>query len=102
MGAYERGSCRADKFLRSDGNGDGKLDVSDPVYTLLFVFRNGSAPPCLAAADANDDGAVDLADPVFTLQHLFIAGPTIPAPYPACGVDPTLDDLTCASPPPCP
>ena len=32
-------------FRRGDSNGDGALDISDPIYTLQFLFTGGQAPP---------------------------------------------------------
>jgi parallel beta-helix repeat protein len=97
IGAYEYGSCPppTDRFLRGDSNADGKLNVADPVYTLLYIFVAGHAPTCLDTADANDDGTINVADAVYALQFLFVDGPVIPPPFPECGVDPTLDELGC-------
>ena len=69
----------------------GKVNLSDPVYTLFYVFRDGAAPACLDAADSNDDGTVDLADGVYSLQYLFTSGPGIPAPFTECGEDASDD-----------
>jgi hypothetical protein len=103
MGACEMGACAPppDRFVRGDSNSDGKLNIADPVYTLLYAFADGPAPSCLDTADANDDGAVDIADAIFVLQYLFVTGPMIPQPYPGCGIDPTIDDLNCNSYEPC-
>ena len=103
IGAYEMGECPPDdsRFLRGDSNSDGNLDVADPVYTLLYIFRDGKTPSCLDTADANDDGAIDVADAVYVLQFLFVEGPVIPPPYPECGIDPTVDELGCLDYPGC-
>ena len=29
----------------ADGNDDGEIDISDPVYLLFFLFIEGSSPP---------------------------------------------------------
>jgi hypothetical protein len=34
-----------DRYLL-DVNGDGEVDVSDPIYLLSFLFLGGSAPRC--------------------------------------------------------
>ena len=84
------------KFLRGDANDDGKVDISDPIYLLGYLFQGGAEPPCDDAADANDDGGRDISDAVSVLNHLFLGG-TIPPPLPGgpSGFDPTLDDLGC-------
>ena len=82
-------------FFRADSNGDGKLDLSDPVHTLAHRYLGGPGPECEDAADANDDGLLDLTDAVYTLGYLFLGGPQPPEPYPGEGRDPTADPLHC-------
>ncbi|HZN01961.1 MAG TPA: hypothetical protein VFD06_00090, partial [Candidatus Polarisedimenticolia bacterium] len=70
----------------NDMNGDGSLDISDPVATLNHLFLGGPGPACgdntithpsnLTLLDANDSGAIDISDPVFVLNFLFLGGPT--------------------------
>ena len=75
-------------FVRGDANADGQVDLSDSIFTLLFLFGSGLEPPCLEATDANHDGtASDLADPVFLLNWLFAGGESPSAPAPA-GTEP--------------
>ena len=83
------------EFRRGDANADGALNISDPVFTLAFLFRAGDLPSCGDAADANDDGNLNLSDAITTLAFLFQQGPALPAPGPACGSDPTPDLLSC-------
>ena len=87
-------------FRRGDCNDDGKVNISDAVWILNWLFRGGAEPGCAAAANANGDGEVSLSDPVALLSYLFLAGPEIPAPFPECGPG-TLaadDKLGCATP----
>jgi hypothetical protein len=90
------------QFIRGDGNGDGRVDLSDAVNTLDFLFSGGGNITCDDAADANDDSKIDISDPVGTLGFLFLGGPPMPDPGPVeCGFDPTADDLRCHLSPPC-
>ncbi|MFQ5653811.1 MAG: hypothetical protein ACE5GW_03655 [Planctomycetota bacterium] len=83
------------EFVRGDGNSDGGIDISDPIWNLTYQFSMGQSV-CLDAQDVNDSGAIDLADPVFNLTFIFNSGPQPPSPYPLCGVDPTdTDPLGC-------
>ena len=84
-------------FVRGDANGDGKLDITDPIATLGYLFLGDPAPGCIDTADADDTGRLDLTDPIYSLGYLFLGGAVYPAPYPACGLDPTPDDLGCAA-----
>jgi len=94
------------EFIRGDTNGDGQVDVGDPVHALAHLFSGGPLG-CRDAGDSNDDGRLDVADPITVISWLFRSGPAIPAPHPSCGLDPTVDldpggNLGCTSPPACP
>ncbi len=89
-------------FRRGDANLDSRLDISDAVATLGFLFTGGIEPTCLDSADTNDDGAVDLTDGVAILGFLFTGGTAPPSPGPdRCGEDATADSLDCGADPPC-
>jgi hypothetical protein len=78
-------------FHRGDANIDGKVDVSDAIVTLAFLFDGGVALQCLEAADANNSGAIDISDGIFLLEWLFLGGrePATPGPSTSpCGLDP--------------
>jgi len=83
-------------FLRGDSNTDGTVDISDAINTLGFLFTGSGVVTCRDAADANDDGVVDISDAIATLGFLFLGTPpTLLAPYPDYGPDPTADALGC-------
>ena len=91
-------------FRRGDSNGDGLINIADPIHTLEYLYVGGPAPGCLDSADVNDDGAIDLADPIHFFSVIFAIGSQmnpLPAPQ-SCGADPSLDTLDCAAFPPCP
>ncbi|MCZ6795121.1 MAG: beta-propeller domain-containing protein [Planctomycetota bacterium] len=88
-------------FQRGDANTDGRLDLSDPVFSLARLFLGGPDSTCEDAEDGNDDGHVDVSDAIFALRYLFAGGTPPPAPGLSCGVDPTPDELTCSSHLPC-
>jgi hypothetical protein len=85
-------------FLRGAINTpDPQVDLGDAVFILQYLFANGPPPGCMDAADVNDDALVQIADATYLLGHLFALGASPPAPYPACGPDPTEDRLSCAT-----
>ncbi|MBT6541498.1 MAG: hypothetical protein HOM39_08035, partial [Planctomycetes bacterium] len=51
--------------------------------------------PCDNAADSNDDGTLNIADAIALLSYLFSGASAPPAPFPDCGIDPTVDALEC-------
>jgi len=82
-------------FRRGDSNVDGRVDLSDAVRSLDFLFGSSERPGCIDAADANDDGLLDISDAVYTLGFLFLGGDELPPPSSRCGEDPTADSLDC-------
>jgi len=80
-------------FVRGDANIDGRVDVSDSVFTLDFLFLGGLPPSSRDAADSDDNGVHEITDAVYTLNFLFAGGLPPPAPYPRCGPDATADAL---------
>lgn len=90
-------------FRRGDSNMDGKVDISDSVFTLRYLFQGGATPPCFDAADVDDSGALDLSDGHLINVYLFL-GSTVPmSPGPlACGNDPSDDNLSCETSLHCP
>jgi len=70
-------------FIRGDANSDGKVDITDAVFILNFLFSGGEAPSCTDAADVNGDNQVDISDGVALLNYLFGGGQAPPPPtYP--------------------
>jgi hypothetical protein len=94
MGAYE-GPAILQAFRRGDGNMDGTVNIADVIFVLGYLKGQGTPPACLDTADANDDGSLDIADPIAILRFLFTDNSPLPEPFEACGVDPTVDVLTC-------
>lgn len=68
-------------FLRGDTNSDGRVDLSDVVFILDYLFNGKAGPHCGESSDANGDQRIDIADPVYLLNHLFLGGPQPPEPY---------------------
>ena len=85
------------QFIRGDVNEDGIVNAAD-----LTECVTGGPFSCDDAADVNDDGILSLDDCAYLSAFLDQGGPAPPPPFPACGTDPTEDELGCASFPPCP
>ncbi|MGE3166838.1 MAG: DUF6531 domain-containing protein [Planctomycetota bacterium] len=97
-GASSRADAQEWTFSRGDCNVDSSFDIADSIFVLGYLFATGTSPACQDACDANDDGGIDIGDAIFMLSTLFAAGTPPPAPYPGCGVDPTMDGLSCVGP----
>ena len=76
---------------RGDMNGDGKVNLADPVYLLGYLFAGSEKPvPCekcwygeLPRGDVNRDTKTNIADAVFLLMYLFSGGED-PGACPSC------------------
>ncbi|MBI4603231.1 MAG: choice-of-anchor D domain-containing protein [Planctomycetes bacterium] len=84
-------------FRRGDANDSGRIDLSDAVFVLGWLFLGGAEPACRDAADADDSGKIEITDAVFLLGWLFLGGRPPPPPGPVCGPDPGDDALGCAA-----
>ncbi|MEM7232593.1 MAG: right-handed parallel beta-helix repeat-containing protein [Planctomycetota bacterium] len=100
VGAFETG-CRAvsgTRFRRGDANGDGRVDISDSIAVLSYLFLGGPEPECLDAADTDDSGSLNITDGHAINVYLFLGGTAFPSPGPfGCGPDSTPDAVTCAT-----
>jgi hypothetical protein len=81
------------KFRRGDADGSGKLDLTDAISTLQYLYMGYEAPACKDAADTDDSGKLDLTDAISSLQYQFMGGTPPADPGPTnCGPDPTTGD----------
>ncbi len=84
-------------FRRGDSNDNGKINISDPINTIHYLFSDRSIL-CEDTADANDDGQIDISDIVYTLNKLFSTNLGVSQDYSfslKCSMDPTPDNLRC-------
>ncbi len=82
-------------FVRGDANSDSRVNISDPIYLLIYLFRGGQALACEASGDSNGDASVNISDANYLLNYLFAAGPEPGAPFPDCGPRPESETLEC-------
>ncbi len=68
-------------YLPGDPNGDEIVDLTDALYLLNYLFREGDAPDPMAAGDVNASCTVDLDDAIHLLNYLFKGGDP---PQPGC------------------
>jgi len=64
------------QFLRGDANGDKKVNISDIVYLVSYLFKHGPAPALLQAGDVNCDSKVTVVDIVYLVAYFFKHGPS--------------------------
>jgi len=63
-------------YTRGDVNSDWKLNVSDIIYLINYLFKGGPPPVGgLMIGDVNCDGKVTVSDVVYLINYLFKGGP---------------------------
>ncbi|MBI4603199.1 MAG: hypothetical protein HY721_14685 [Planctomycetes bacterium] len=72
-------------FARGRVSGDDRIDLSDSVFIIGYLFLGGPSPDPMVAGDTNHDGRIDIADPIYLLNYLFQGGPAPAMPFPDDG-----------------
>ncbi|MFH0931846.1 MAG: dockerin type I repeat-containing protein, partial [Candidatus Zixiibacteriota bacterium] len=63
-------------LLRGDPNGDVSITVTDVIYIINYLFKNGPPPVhCPKSGDVNCDSKVTVSDVVYLISYLFKGGP---------------------------
>ncbi len=70
ISATEHIFCR---YFPGDANGDGVVNIADPLRILNFLFR-GDKKPCFDNSDADNNGEIQITDAIRILQWLFQGG----------------------------
>src|SRR5262245_33252259 len=81
-------------FRRGDASGEGRINITDAILILRFLFSAGEVG-CLDASDVDDDGEITITDPILLLAWLFQGGNALAPPSAEPGPDPTPDGLGC-------
>ncbi|MCJ7508623.1 MAG: dockerin type I repeat-containing protein [candidate division Zixibacteria bacterium] len=58
-----------------DLNGDGKIDATDVIYLVNFLFKNGPGPIPPPAGDINGDCFTTVEDVMYLINYLYRGGP---------------------------
>ena len=48
------------------------FDISDPIFTLRYLFRGGAATTCEKTLDANGDRRPDLSDAIYAIESIMV------------------------------
>jgi len=60
--------------LCGDANSDDKVNVSDAVFIINYVFQGGAAPSPYFTGDTNCDSTVNISDAVYIINYVFTFG----------------------------
>ncbi len=65
-------------FLRGDVNRDLRITLSDVLYLINYIFKNGSPPLPPESGDVNNNGSISLGDIIYLVNYIFKNGPPPP------------------------
>lgn len=63
-------------YIYGDANRDGEIGITDAVYLINYLFRDGAAPRPGEAGDTDCDAEVGMTDVVYLINYLFKDGPS--------------------------
>ncbi len=66
-----------------DTDNSGRIDITDAVYLVSYIFAGGPAPQDDAAGDVDCSNRTDITDAVFMINYIFASGPA-PCSAPEC------------------
>jgi hypothetical protein len=61
-------------YLTGDMTGDGEINVSDLIFLIDYLYRNGRAPSPLYLGDVNCDEGVNISDVVYLINFVYQNG----------------------------
>ena len=62
-------------YMYGDADRDGEIGITDIVYLINYLFRDGAAPQPGQAGDVDCDAEVGMTDVVYLINYLFKDGP---------------------------
>ena len=68
-------NCSAPNYVLGDCNNDEKVNISDAVFLLNYIFADGPAPDPRLRGDINSDSLVNISDAVKIINYLFFGEP---------------------------
>jgi hypothetical protein len=75
QGEADSASYRVLKYLRGDANSNGEATISDAVFLINYLFKEGIPPEPVILGDVNCVDEVSIADVVYLINYLFKDGP---------------------------
>ena len=61
-------------YICGNANGDDKVNVSDAVYIINYVFSGGNAPNPIETCNVNCDSKCNVSDAVYLINYVFSGG----------------------------
>ncbi len=64
------------EFLCGDVDDNGRVDITDAVFLVTYIFGGGPAPDPLESGNVDCNDRVDITDAVYIVTFIFGGGPT--------------------------
>ena len=78
---YHQGDLTVWWSVWGDASGDSLVDLSDILYLISYLYKDGPVPCIPETGDPSGDCIVDLSDLLYLISYLYKGGP---APNPGC------------------
>ena len=62
------------EYRWGDANNSDRINLTDAIFIIKYVFEGSVAPVNLNAADPNGDGSVNVSDAVYLISYIFSGG----------------------------
>ncbi len=72
--APEAPHCPKPDCFCGDADGNGTINISDPVCLIAYIFGGTSTPSPICLGDADGSGKVNIADAVYLIAYIFGGG----------------------------
>jgi PKD repeat protein len=71
-------------YICGDADGSERINVSDAVFIVNYIFVGGPEPDPYDSADVTCDGRINISDVVYLINYIFVGGtdPCHPSGYP--------------------
>jgi len=78
---YHRGNFDVVRGVWGDASGDSVVNMSDPLWMISYLYKNGPAPCIPETGDPSGDCEFNMSDLLWLISYLYKNGP---APNPGC------------------
>ncbi len=62
------------EIVCGDADGNGSIELGDPIFLIEYIFADGQPPLTLSNGDSNSSGVITISDAVLIVRYLMFGG----------------------------